>query len=179
MAKRKRKKKAVSLAYPDKWDMGPDTAAQRCGKVIEDAKMWDADKGKYVNPNGVKRARRVDMCESYFNRGKITERQHNAALKLREAYEETMKSPPAIREIQVDDSPAPDRIVELQIDRNSKLSALMEYVPSGSRAVVDAVVLSNHSISWLKQYRGGNPLIAGLKRLQNGLDAVADGLEYI
>ena len=156
--------------------MGPDTAAQRCGKVIEDAKMWDAEKGEYVNPNGVKRARRVDMCSTYYKRGQINERQHNAAMKLREAYEATMKSPPAIREIQVDDSPAPDRIVELQIDRLSRFSGLMRHVPVSSKAVVDIVVLDNHSIGRLKQYRAYK-FARGLAALQDGLDAVADSLD--
>ena len=177
MAKLRRKKKDISLtSYPDRWDMGPDTPAQRYLKVIEDAKMWDAEKGKYVNPNNVKRARRGDMCSTYYKRGKITKRQHNAALKLREAYEATMLSPTAILDIQFDDScSSPDNPTAGKIDSISRLKALIGRVPSGSKAVVNAVVLDNQSIGYLRQYRG-TLWAKGLAALQDGLDAVADGL---
>ncbi|WP_439140262.1 hypothetical protein [Roseicyclus sp.] len=163
----------VSLAQPS-WDMGPDTEAQRAGKVIEDARIWDADKGVWVNPNGVKRARRIDLIESWANTGKVTERQFKAAQALRIAFERTMCSAPAIKKVQVDTSPRPDETVAMMVDRIGAFADLMKHVPSESRAVVECVVLDN---------RGPNNLgykarayARGVELLRSGLDAVADEL---
>lgn len=172
---KRRKKKAVTLAKNDYFDVGPKTAAARQGLIIEEAKIWDEKKGKYVNPNGVKRARRIDMCESYHKRGKITDRQRNAATKLRDAWEATMKSPPSLNFIQVDSCPKPDKQTAMMIDRISKFAAIMKRVPKGSKVVIDAVVLENQSIGYLKKYRAYK-FEEGLAALQAGLDAVADGL---
>jgi hypothetical protein len=166
-------KHAVTLPQPS-WDMGPDTEAQRAGKVIEDARIWDADKERWVNPNGVKRARRIDLIESWANAGKVTERQLKAALALRVAYERTMRSPPAIQKIQVDTFPKPDANIAIIVDRIGAFADVMRYVPSGCRAAVECVVLDNRGVNGVG-YKG-RAYARGIELLREGLDAVADGL---
>jgi len=187
MGKRKRathRRKAVSLATlpervrnrTERGDLGPDTPLQRANKVTEDVTWVDDEGNLQKSPNGMKRARRIDLIESYHTRDRnpiLDARQYKAAKMLREAYEATQKSPPAIKEIQVDASPKPDQNVSTLIDRISRFSAIMRHVPRDCKDVVDAVVLENQSIGWLKQYRGDN-LSVGVRRLQLALDAVAD-----
>ena len=73
----KGKSRAVSLP-PAPWDMGPDTPAQRHMKIVESVEHIDPKTGRRSNPNGVKRARRVDMLEVYHKRGVIDARQFSA-----------------------------------------------------------------------------------------------------
>jgi hypothetical protein len=161
----------------NRWDMGTGTRTQKLGLVVEDADYIDPETGEKVNPNGVKRARRIDVAESYHKRGKLDDRQLRAAQALRGAYEATMKSPPAIKKVQVDTTPKPDQHIDIIVDRISKFSAIMRHVPATSKPVVDAVVLENNSVGWLPQYRGRKHS-RGMELLQSGLNAVADALEY-
>lgn len=178
---RKRAKRPVTLsaspAATNRWDMGTGTRAQRLGLVTEDADWVDPETGEKVNPNGVKRARRIDVAESYHKRGRLDDRQLKAAMALRGAYEATMKSPPAIKKVQVDVTPKPDQHIDIIVDRISKFSEIMRHVPLASKPVVDAVVLENNSVGWLPQYRGRKHS-RGVELLQSGLDAVADALKY-
>lgn len=165
MPKRKRK----PYAPPTSWDQGPDTAAQRANKVIEPAVTYD-ESGKAINPNGVKRARRVDLVEVYYRRGIISKRAFLAAQALRMAYEGTMRSPPAINPIQVDSSPKPDANVAIQIDRTSCYVAVMGMVDKDHRKLVSAVVLEDRT-----------PKHAGYegKRYQDGVRTLAEALEIV
>lgn len=187
MARRKkRQKRKVTLAQipanvanrVTRGDMGPDTAAQRQGRVIEPVTFVDDDGNLKESPNNMRRARRIDVIESYHKRDRnpiLDGRQYKAAKALREAYEATKRSPPAIKEIQVDASPKPDQHIDIMIDRISRFTAIMRHVPKDCKDVIDAVVLENQSIGWLKQYRNSKHS-NGVKRLQKGLDAVAEGL---
>jgi hypothetical protein len=191
MAKRKKRpaqrRKAVSLPAPPervarpvtRGDMGPDTPLQGLGKVVEPVTFVDEDGKLKTSPNGMRRARRIDIIESYHRRDRnpiLDATQFKAAKMLREAYEATKKGPPAIKEIQVDASPKPDHFIDVTIDRLSRFSAIMRHVPQDCRDVVDAVVLENQSIGWLKQYRNSSHP-KGVERLQRGLDMVAEALQ--
>lgn len=191
MAKRRKKRatqrgKAVSLAtLPEKvarpltrGDMGPDTQLQRAGTVLEPVTFIMDDGTVKESPNGIKRLRRIDLVESYHRRDRnplLNARQYKAATAIRVAYEATMKSAPAIKKVQVDSTPKPDAHVAIMIDRVSNFARIMKHVPADSKAVVDAVVLENQSIGWLRQYRGSKHAL-GVRLLQAGLDAVADAL---
>lgn len=181
--KRTQRRKAVSLAtLPEQvanrvthGDMGATGPAMRQGLISEPV-TWVDDEGKLQkSPNNMRRARRIDLIESYHKRDRnpiLDDRQFKAAKMLREAYEATHRSPPAIKEIQVDASPKPDAHIDITIDRISRFSAIMRHVPSDCKDVVDAVVLENQSIGWLKQYRGRKHA-KGVERLQRGLSVVA------
>lgn len=178
--KKRIKQKTVTLSQPNnRWDMGPTTVAQMAGKVIENAAWTDAD-GNKVNPNGVKRARRIDLAESYHKRTNnqlLNERQFKAAVHIRDTFENTQRTAPAIKAIQVDSTPKPDQHVAILMDRISKYSDVMRRVPSESIKVVEAVAIDNRAIGHLKQYRGRRHAI-GVRLLQEGLNAVADHMQY-
>lgn len=137
-----RKRRAVTLANCP-WDTGPDTAAQRAGKVIEDATYTDPETGEKRNPNGVKRARRIDLAEHLRNKGFVSERGLRAALLIRDAFERTMRSPPAIKKVQVDTSPKPDHAVAIMVDRISAYHAAVQRIPPKYWSLVTWVVIDN------------------------------------
>lgn len=166
-------KKRGPYTPPTTWDAGPNTAAQKAGKVVEDVTETDPTTGKRVNPNGVKRARRIDMIESYHKRGRVTDRQMRAALKLREAYEATLRGPAAIKEIQVDSSPKPDQHVAITIDRMSKFIAISRHIPQPYAGIVEHVAIHNRSVG--SMYRG-RLHSKGVLLLREGLDRLADAM---
>ena len=106
MAKRKKRaaqrRKGVSLApVPQRvanrvtrGDMGPDTPAQRQGKVVEDVTHVDDNGEVKKSPNGMKRARRLSVAETYHRHGHLSKRQAEAAQRLLNAWECNFKSPP-------------------------------------------------------------------------------------
>ncbi len=140
----RRKPRAATVA-PCPWDLGPTTAAQQAGKITEEATYTDPETGEKLNPNGVKRARRIDVAEFYFNKGYISESGWKAARAIREAWEATMQSQPAIKKVQVDSSPKPDAAVVIQVDRLSKLASVSKHIPPGYRGMIEHVVMSNQS----------------------------------
>lgn len=164
---------AVTLYQPS-WDVGPNTPAQRAGKIIEDAKIWDAEKEQWVNPNGVRRARRIDLIEAWANQGTVTPRQLKAAMAIRFAWERTMKSPPAIQKVLVDTCPKPDAHIAIIVDRISAYVDLMAMIPPASRGVVTCVVLDGHGVNQAG-YKG-SAYARGMDLLRDGLDVVADRL---
>lgn len=172
MGKIKTKKRAP-YTPPTTWDAGPNTAAQRAGRVVEDVTETDPATGKRVNPNAVKRARRIDMAESYHKQGLITERQMKAAIKLREAYEATMRGPAAIKAVQVDSSPKPDQHIAITIDRVSKFIAISRHIPQPYEGIVKHVAIDNRSIG--SMYKG-RLHAKGVLMLREGLDLLADAM---
>jgi hypothetical protein len=178
---RKAHRKPVTLsAAPEatnRWDMGPDTPAQRAGKVIESADYIDPETGKRINPNNVKRARRIDLIETYHKRERpiLDTRQFRAAQLLRNAYEATQKSPPAIKKVQVDTTPKPDANVAIMVDRISAFHRAARHIPPECRPVIDVVVLQNRAIAAHPAYKAWNHA-KGVALLQRGLDAIAEGL---
>lgn len=183
--KKKKGRKQVTLAAlpetmtkhsRDRWDMGPSTQAQKAGKIIEPAEFYDEESGKMVNPNGVKRARRIDLVEHYHRKGIIDRRQMLAGLALRVAFEGTQRTAPAIKKVQVDSSPKPDANIEIMIDRISRFADIYEGMNTGDRDILDCVVLNNSTPAWLKKYRGPRYHL-GIERMQEALAKLADRLD--
>ena len=156
------------------WDMGPATLAQSYLKVVEDASWTDPDTGKKINPNGVKRARRIDLFEHYARIGKLEPRCIEAGRKLRTAWEATQRSAPAIKKVQVDSSPKPDQHIAVQIDRFSKYHNMMRLVDTKDIQIIDCVVLCNRGIHHLG-YRGRHHA-KGVALLGEALGRLADKL---
>ncbi|APX88657.1 hypothetical protein BV394_02020 [Brevirhabdus pacifica] len=161
MGKIKAKKRAP-YTPPTTWDAGPDTAAQRAGRIIEDVTETDPETGKRVNPNGIKRARRIDLIEHYRIIGVITQAEFTALMALRMAYEKTQRGPPAIQELQVDTSSKPDHAVAILMDRLSRYSQMMAHVRPEHRRVITCVVLDNQTVMRIgfkgRRYQAGMDL---------------------
>lgn len=182
---KKRKEKRVSLApmpaaianhQGRRWDRGPNTQAQRAGKVVEDAEYFDEETGEKVNPNGVKRLRKIDLVEHYARKGVIDRRQMLAGITLRSAFEGTQRTAPAIKKVQVDSTPKPDQHVEIMIDRLSRFADVFNGLNGKYREILDCVVLNNCHPAWLKKYRGRR-YVRGIEVLQEALSALSDHLE--
>lgn len=174
MGKQAKKKKVTVPKMP--WDTGPNTLAQNYMRVIEDANYTDPETGKKVNPNGVRRARRIDWAELYHSKGVMTKRQLRAADALVMAWERTFRTPPAIKKVQVDVSPRPDAAISMQIDRVSKYHRLAKEIPKRSWPYVRHVVVDNRPLSSMA--KGGAQLARYMDRMKDGLDALADFLGY-
>lgn len=182
--KKRRKKKGVTLAaMPTSWDKGASGPANRHGLIEEPATEFDPVTGKpQPNPNNVKRMRRVDMLELYFRRGIITARMWNAADKLRQTFEATMKAPGWPDNDRVQSSPKPDQAVTIQIDRLSRFHSIYRLVPLTDRPIIDACVFRMNAptsaiINGEKPYRkGGNGHAKGMDHLKAALDRLADAM---
>lgn len=185
MTKRKRKARGsaaepasrVSVAMPTSWDMGASGKANRQGLTIEEVGQMDTATGEVINPNGVMRARRVDMLEVWHRRGTITTAGFTAAERLRDAFEGTQRSPGMAQSERVQSSPKPDHAVTIQIDRMSRFVAESAHVAPDDRAIIEACVLDGASPQRIRKYRGGRGLMAGLEHLRNALDHVAKSME--
>lgn len=151
-----RRRRDAANATTRKW-----MAANGYAPAMEDATTIDPETGKSTNPNGVKRARRIDLIEHYRIRGIITQGEFTALMALRMAYEKTQRGPPAIQEIQVDTSPKPDHAVAILMDRISGYSQMMAHVRPEHRQVITCVVLDNRTVAQLG-FRG--------RRYQSGMD---------
>lgn len=181
---KKRKEKRVSLApmpaaianTEGRWDRGPNTKAQRAGKVVEDAEYFDEMTGEKVNPNGVKRLRKIDLVEHYARKGIIDRRQMLAGIHLRNAFEGTQRTAPAIKKVQVDSTPKPDQHVEIMIDRLSRFADVFNGLCTDHREILDCVVLNNCHPAWLKKFRGRR-YTRGIEAMQEALASLADHLE--
>jgi hypothetical protein len=169
-------KAAVTLAQPS-WDMGATGQANRIGLVTEDAGEVDRDTGKWVNPNGVKRARRVDMLEVYHERGWISDRGYTAGEALRDAWTGTQRGKGTDWSMErVDSSSKPDAHIDIQIDRVSRYLAVSSLIPTDDMDIVFAVACDAHAISRLKRYRGISHE-RGKVHLRAALDRLADVLK--
>lgn len=160
-----RKRRTVTVASCP-WDTGPDTAAQRAGKVIEDAEWTDPETGEKRNPNGVKRARRVDIAEMLHGKGYVSERGLKAAKFITEAFEQTQKSPPAIKKVHVDTSPKPDHAIAIQIDRISRYREAVRKIPPGCWGLVAWVCVDG-------RHPGSYPTIKALDMSNGGKHRLA------
>lgn len=176
--------KSVSVApYP--WDMGATGPANRVGLIEEQATDITPD-GETPNPNGVRRARRVDMLEVWHGRGKrqqevpntgqlmpyLTTRQYNAAVALRNAFEATQRAPGWPDNDRVQSSPKPDHAVTIQIDRLSAFHRVARLVVPEDRPILDWCVILG------RQPKGtGKAFAAGHGHLRAALDRLADRME--
>lgn len=168
----KRKAPPVTLSQTV-WDTGATGPANRNGLVIEDAADMDPETGKAVNPNNIKRARRVNMLEVWHRKGVISTAGFNAAEKLRDAFEATSRAPGWPDNDRVQSSPKPDHAVTIQIDRLSAFHAFHRHVTDEDREIIDACVLLGGSPMRIRRYRGGRGYQAGLEHLRAALDRLA------
>lgn len=181
---RRAAKKQISLpAMPSEWDMGATGRANRYGLIREPATELDPETGKpKPNPNNVMRMRRVDMLEHYHRKGEITAAMWNAAEKLRDAFEATMKSQGWPDNDRVQSSPKPDHAVTIQIDRLSRFHAVHRLVPTEDRPIIDACVLRGNGptsavINGVKPYKGsGAAYERGMNHLRAALDRLAHAM---
>lgn len=178
MAQAKRKRRKARQASPKKPvtlpDLGLITGPRQAGCIIEDAVERDPD-GKTRNPNGVKRARRLSVAETYHRQGKLTARQLNAAQVLQAAYEARFRSASGELGVKVDHTAKPDQTIAIQIDRQSRyvrLSRLLDGNPY--RAYVEHVI-EDRFLSSMPGYRKDGRYLA---RLQDGLEKLAHLMEF-
>lgn len=160
----------VSAVTVTQWDHGATGPANRIGLVTEPAIDADPVTGQVANPNGIKRARRVDMLEIWHKQGAITTEGFNAAEKLRDAFEATQRAPGWPDNDRVQSSPKPDHAVTIQIDRISAFNAINRHVVADDRSIISACVLHRHT-----------PAVAGYKgrAYQAGLDHLRDALDRL
>jgi hypothetical protein len=156
---------AVTLARPTEWDMGPRTASQDRLKVIEPVMEWDEKAQKEVpNPNGIKRARRIDLVEYYGRKGRLDQRQVAAARRLTVSWEATQRSPEAIKKVQVDVSPDHGAIAAMHVDRSSKFHAMRRMIPDDDWPILECVCIRNASVAHVgyvgRRYESGMRLMA-------------------
>jgi hypothetical protein len=174
-AKQHARKKPVSLAQPTEWDFGARTAAQDRLKVVEPVTQWDEKTQREVpNPNGVLRARRIDLVEYYGRKGRLDQRQVAAAKRLALAWEATQRSPEAIKKVQVDSTPDHGAIAAMQVDRMDKLHSVRRHIPDADWPVLECVCIRNASVAHAG-YRGWRTT-SGLERLSDALTRLADKL---
>ena len=149
---------------PVRGDHGTGTAAANASTVLV---AVPGDK------NGMKRRQRIGALESIM--GNLSQRQYQAGKEIRDAFEETQTSPPAIKEIQVDVSPTPDATIDVQCDAQSRFALAMSAVTPLGKDVVDHVLLQNRPITELA---GGGMVEINTQKLRNALTRVADKLNY-
>lgn len=166
-------KKVTMAQYP--WDLGPQTAAQSANKILEDAAEPDPETGVIHNPNGVMRARRVDMLEVYHRRGWISTRGFVAADRLRRAWLNTQRAPGGYP-LRVDTSPKPDQSIDILLSRISTLAALSAHISQDDRAILECIVYHDLALGHLPAFRGRH-FRAGVKKMAEALERLADQLE--
>lgn len=188
MARSKRKPGKGRLALPASevttrpapWDYGATGPANRIGLVVEDAPDTD-DSGREVNPNGRKRARRVDMLEVWHRKGMISTAGFNIAEKLRDAFEATQRTPGWPDNDRVQSSPKPDHAVTIQIDRIAAYERIMRHVSRFDRPIISACVLDRQTPAAIRNRDGKRPFIAdgykiGIIALRDALDRLATAM---
>lgn len=152
------------------WDHGTGTRAAGFLTVTEGRGERDLKTGRMHNPNNVTGRRRRDIIEFYRDRGLITDRQFKAARLLRISWERTMRSPPAIKAVQVDTTPKPDEFISITLDRIGSYHKIAKTIPKNARPYIDHVVMGNRHIGSMPGYRRR----VYMRRLCKGLDRMAD-----
>lgn len=163
------------------WDMGAEGQANRHNLHREERGEINPATGKMENPNGVQGMRRVDMLEIWHGKGVISTRGHNAAVKLRNAFEQTQRAPGWPDNDRVQSSPKPDHAVTIQIDRISKFAAIYNLVPYRDNDIIWHCVIcrgipSSLVVRGRYPYRG-KYYDVGLEYLREALDRLADQLD--
>lgn len=181
MAKRKKAtRQAVTVAaMPERWDMGAQGQANRV-HLVQEPVTWRNDKGETVNPNNVKRMRRVDMLEVYANRGWISKRGFNAGEKLRGAWEDTMRGPGWSDNDRVQSTSKPDQAIAMRIDRISALVGVSRKVPVEWAGLIEHVAINQGAIAAYK-HKGKRVYLGinhekGKRAVCVAFDALADAL---
>lgn len=177
--RKKRSKKAVVTvsAMPTTWDMGATGPANRVGLVVEERGEVDPETGAMSNPNGIKGARRVDMLEVWHRKKIITTEGLNAAERLRNAMEATMRSPGWPDNDRVQSSPKPDHAVTIQIDRISAFHAIAKHIepqdqPIIYHCVINGGIPATLRVDGVRPYHG-RAYDEGLQHLSDALDRLS------
>lgn len=158
-----------------RWDRGASGPANRIG-LVEEPVTWTNDEGEVVNPNGVKRMRRVDMLEVYHSRGWISDRGYTAGEALRDAWCNTQRGKGVDWSAErVDSSPKPDAAIDIQIDRFSRLVSVSNCIAAEDHAILWVVVGKGRSFAHLREYRALRH-DRGREHLRAALDRLADRL---
>ncbi len=164
---RRKPHKPTEGVEPVRGDHGTGTAAANASTVLV---AVPGDK------NGMKRRQRIGALELILKNTGMSQRQYQAGKRIRDTFEATQKSPPAIKEIQVDTSPTPDATIDTQVDAQSDYADAMAAVPTKFKRVVEHVCVENRPISEM----GGGKIMGGSHRacLMVALDLVANRLRY-
>lgn len=171
----KRKAPPITL-MPTAWDKGADGPANRLNLVEEERGEINAATGKRENPNGVRGVRRVDMLEVWHSQGTITTAGFNIAVKLRDAFEATQRSPGWPDNDRVQSSPKPDHAVTIQIDRISAFHRIHRHVIAEDSPIISHCVIMGATPASLR-IDGKRPYYGeGYKR---GLQHLSDALERL
>lgn len=169
MARTARRKPHTPTAgiEPVRGDHGTGTAAANASTVLV---AVPDDK------NGMKRRQRIGALELVLKHSGMSQRQYQAGKRIRDTFEKTQSSPPAIKEIQVDTCPTPDATIDVQVDAQSDYSYAMSAVPPRFRHIVEHVCVENRPISQLP----GSRIMGGSHRacLMVALDLVANKMGY-
>ena len=187
MAKRNKARKgaaslpkgAVTLATS--WDQGATGPANRVGLIIEDAGDLDPTTGKVVNPNNVKRVRRVDMLNVWQSKGEISKAQWNTAIVLRAAWEATEQAPGTdYSRPRVDSSPKPDHAIAIAADRMTILRKAWDRVWPLDRALLEHLLTPTpegnmRPLTSFRDRQGNRPYIG--RGYEDGLQALRDALD--
>lgn len=174
-------KSSVSVASAP-WDAGATGRANGHNLVVEEAAEIDPESGEVINPNGLKRMRRVDMLEVWHKNGTITADGYTAAEKLRSAFEATQRAPGWPDNDRVQSSPRADHAITIQIDRLASFTAIMRLVIPEDRQVIDACILHGHSPAAIITSDGRKPYCGqrhndGLLHVRSALDRLAAAMQ--
>ena len=168
-----RRKVGVTLAETP-WDHGATGPANRRGLIIEQRGDIDPDTGETINPNGITGARRIDLLHYWLKRGSISTAGYNAAVMLKDAFDDTMRSKPSLPDNdRVQSSPKPDHAVAIQIDRISRYQKLARYVAAEDKSLISACVLDGQHPS---RVYGALRTREGLAHLREALDRLSDAM---
>jgi len=154
------------------WDLGPVTARQIAGKVVEEVKTVDPDTGKEANPNKVVRTRRESWVERYHRKGKLTDGQMSIAEELVEAASGQVQRDALTALLAVVDVSGREDPEVARIDRKRKFFAMWALVPGFARPVIQHTVLNDASLRSIPGGSSANREAVHLDRLRRGLDAL-------
>lgn len=155
--------------------MGPNTPAQAANRIIEDGGEINSATGKRENPNGIRRARRIDVIETYYRAGRLSPSQFQAAETLASAWENTQRSPSPKLGEKVDSSPKPDHAITIQIDQMTDYIRIMGRVDKADKQILTHCVLDRHTPYGLPQYRHARRG-EGMQALRDALDRLAGSI---
>lgn len=153
------------------WDMGPQTAMQRAGKVVEPVVHLDPETGKRSNPNGVLRTRRERWVDRYLRQGRLTTGQYAVACELIDAAEGRAAQDP-LASLRVDRSYGDVDPMAAHVDGRAKFRQMWALVPVSSQPVLDHVLVQDRSLRSMAGCIDGRTEARHLGRLLAGLDAL-------
>jgi hypothetical protein len=155
--------------YP--WDLGPKTAAQIDGKVVEEVTHVVIVDGKprEVNPNEVIRTKRENWINRYHRQGKLSDQQFVVALELLDASLGLATQDP-LAALRIDAGRSGSDPEAERVDRRRKFREMWASIPQFARPVIEHVVVNNGSLRSMAGCLNGRMEDRHLDRLQRGLE---------